>query len=119
MSEHTIYAWKAKYGGMDVSEAREATQLRGESTPLLWNLFAVFTNSSISQGRPFSSRILQRVAILVCASVLPQLALAQQWKMQPIQTPTRWAASINPSNTLSEYPRPQMVRDHWQNLNGL
>jgi putative transposase len=35
MSEHTIYAWKAKYGGMDVSEAREATQLRGESTPLL------------------------------------------------------------------------------------
>jgi beta-galactosidase/beta-glucuronidase len=36
-----------------------------------------------------------------------------------MQTPTRWAASISPSNTLSEYPRPQMVRDHWQNLNGL
>ncbi len=24
VSKHTIYAWKAKYGGMDVSEAQEA-----------------------------------------------------------------------------------------------
>ena len=28
VSKHTIYAWKAKYGGMDVSEAQEAKQLR-------------------------------------------------------------------------------------------
>jgi putative transposase len=27
-SKHTIYAWKAKYGGMTVSEALEAKQLR-------------------------------------------------------------------------------------------
>jgi hypothetical protein len=26
-SGHTIYAWKAKYGGMDVSQAQEAKQL--------------------------------------------------------------------------------------------
>jgi putative transposase len=26
VSKHTIYAWKAKYGGMDVSEAQEAKQ---------------------------------------------------------------------------------------------
>jgi putative transposase len=30
-SKHTIYAWKAKYGGMDVSEAQEAKQLRDEN----------------------------------------------------------------------------------------
>jgi putative transposase len=24
VSKHTIYAWKAKYGGMDVSQAQEA-----------------------------------------------------------------------------------------------
>ena len=29
VSKHTIYAWKAKYGGMDVSQAQEAKQLRG------------------------------------------------------------------------------------------
>ena len=27
VSKHTIYAWKAKYGGMDVSQAQEAKPL--------------------------------------------------------------------------------------------
>jgi putative transposase len=31
VSKHTIYAWKAKYGGMDVNEAK---QLRDENTKL-------------------------------------------------------------------------------------
>ena len=34
VSKHTIYAWKAKYGGMDVSEAQEVKQLREENTRL-------------------------------------------------------------------------------------
>jgi putative transposase len=34
MSKHTLYAWKAKYGGMTVSEAQEAKQLRDENTKL-------------------------------------------------------------------------------------
>src|SRR5262250_3520071 len=34
VSKHTIYGWKAKYGGMDVSEAQEAKQLRDENTRL-------------------------------------------------------------------------------------
>jgi putative transposase len=34
VSSHTIYAWKAKYGGMTVSEAQEAKQLRDENTRL-------------------------------------------------------------------------------------
>ena len=34
LSKHTIYAWKAKYGGMDVSQAQEAKQLRDENTKL-------------------------------------------------------------------------------------
>ena len=33
-SKHTIYAWKAKYGGIYVSEAQEAKQLRDENTRL-------------------------------------------------------------------------------------
>jgi putative transposase len=32
VSKHTIYAWKAKYGGMEVSQAQEAKQLRDENT---------------------------------------------------------------------------------------
>src|ERR1700688_2793334 len=34
VSKHTIYAWKAKYSGMDVSEAQEAKQLRDENARL-------------------------------------------------------------------------------------
>lgn len=34
VSKHTIYAGKAKYGGMDVSEAQEVKQLREENSRL-------------------------------------------------------------------------------------
>lgn len=34
VSKHTLYAWKAKYGGMDVSEAQEVRQLREENARL-------------------------------------------------------------------------------------
>ena len=34
VSKHTIYGWKAKYGGMDVNEAQEAKQLRDENARL-------------------------------------------------------------------------------------
>ena len=32
---------------------------------------------------------------------------------------TRWANDVSPRNAHPEYPRPQMVRKDWQNLNGL
>lgn len=31
---------------------------------------------------------------------------------------TRWAAGVSATNVLPEYPRPQQVREAWQNLNG-
>ena len=34
VSKHTLYSWKAKYGGMSVSEAQEAKQLRDENNRL-------------------------------------------------------------------------------------
>jgi beta-galactosidase/beta-glucuronidase len=40
---------------------------------------------------------------------------------EPAEAPlmTRWAAEVDPDSVLPEYPRPQMVRERWQNLNGL
>lgn len=32
---------------------------------------------------------------------------------------TPWAKDVKPDKVLPEYPRPQMVREEWQNLNGL
>ena len=41
------------------------------------------------------------------------------WKVQSVEIPTRWAKEVSPVNALTAYPRPQMVRPRWQNLNGL
>ncbi|MDB5231969.1 MAG: lacZ 3 [Chitinophagaceae bacterium] len=35
------------------------------------------------------------------------------------QLTTQWTSQVTPANAHREYPRPQMVRDEWQNLNGL
>jgi hypothetical protein len=43
----------------------------------------------------------------------------QKWQPGNAPLMTRWAAEVNPTNAHSEYPRPQMVRPDWQNLNGL
>jgi len=32
---------------------------------------------------------------------------------------SRWAKDVSPTNAHPEYPRPQMVRREWLNLNGL
>lgn len=44
---------------------------------------------------------------------------ADAWKPADGPLKTRWAKDVSPTNALPEYPRPQMVRKDWQNLNGL
>src|SRR6266850_5316211 len=60
----------------------------------------------------------------VCAAVLLVSSFhcpgAQPaWKPAAGPLMTKWAADVKPSKVLAEYPRPQMVREEWQNLNGL
>lgn len=42
-----------------------------------------------------------------------------EWKPVQGNIMTRWAKEVSPENALKEYPRPQMVRNRWMNLNGL
>lgn len=43
----------------------------------------------------------------------------QQWSPKRAPLMTRWAKDVSPENVHPEYPRPQMVRKEWMNLNGL
>jgi hypothetical protein len=47
------------------------------------------------------------------------LSAQTPWRMQPTTIQTRWAKQVTSKNPLPEYPRPQMVRSKWTNLNGL
>ena len=42
-----------------------------------------------------------------------------QWQRPENTMLTEWGAQITPENAWREYPRPQMVRAHWESLNGL
>ncbi len=59
-------------------------------------------------------------ALVVLASgFLAAPGRAEDWKPADGPLFTRWAKQISPENAHPEYPRPQMVRQAWQNLNGL
>lgn len=46
-------------------------------------------------------------------------AMSQNWQPLRDKIVTPWAEQINPQKVLPQYPRPQMVRSGWQNLNGI
>jgi hypothetical protein len=54
-----------------------------------------------------------------CCCTISFFADAQNWQMKPVAIQSRWAKEVSPANALKEYPRPQMVRSNWMNLNGL
>ncbi len=46
-------------------------------------------------------------------------AAADQWQPVEGHIMTPWAEGLTPENVWPEYPRPMLVREDWQNLNGL
>lgn len=59
-------------------------------------------------------------ALFALVSIVTFAAAAKaQWKCVEGKIVSRWAKDVSPANALPEYPRPQMVRKDWQNLNGL
>jgi len=56
-----------------------------------------------------------RILVLLLAAS----ALAQTWKPAPVTLKTQWGEKVDPANAWREYPRPQFVRERWENLNGL
>jgi len=62
----------------------------------------------------------ERTLFAASVAVVLLSSVAQgQWKPAAGPLMTRWAKEVSPQNALPEYPRPQMVRKDWLNLNGL
>ena len=62
---------------------------------------------------------MKKLLFCIIGIVIALNASADDWQMKegPMMTP--WSESLDPNNVLPEYPRPQMVRDSWMNLNGV
>jgi hypothetical protein len=63
----------------------------------------------------------KRIWVLIALFIYTTSLSAQgvPWSIKPVTIKTRWTKDVSPTNVLPEYPRPQMVRANWQNLNGL
>ena len=79
------------------------------SIPLLGALAAACTTAPRPEPAP--------APVPVAAAPVPPAM--PEWRPATARLLTRWAADLRPASPLPEYPRPQMVRPRWQNLNGL
>ncbi len=66
--------------------------------------------------KPSSRSTWPRCAVVLLLALL-SYGFASGEEAKPMIT--RWAATVTPTNVHPEYPRPQLVRPDWQNLNGL
>jgi Glycosyl hydrolases family 2, sugar binding domain/Glycosyl hydrolases family 2/Glycosyl hydrolases family 2, TIM barrel domain len=57
------------------------------------------------------------LAVVMMVDVPANAVVTWQGKTPPLTTP--WTHLVGPTNALPEYPRPQMARTRWLNLNGV
>lgn len=73
------------------------------------------------QFQSFFNRKIIRIsslALLAGISLISKQVVAQ-WKPVEGNLTTEWTSKVTPENVWQEYPRPQLVREKWMNLNGL
>ena len=59
------------------------------------------------------------ICLTSCQSVQEEIPQVESWTTAEGPLATRWTSQVTPETPHSEYPRPQLVRDAWINLNGL
>ncbi len=68
--------------------------------------------------KKFPAIIVAAIVLLGCLAACKSEPAAE-WRPVEGRIMSRWAAEVKPGLVLPEYPRPQMVREEWLNLNGL
>ena len=84
----------------------------------IMTMFARFAQgvspSLIARGLRFGIR-----AMCIFMAAIATEARAGGWQMKQPPLATQWTSQVNTNTPLPEYPRPQMVRSNWLNLNGI
>ncbi len=62
---------------------------------------------------------MKKTFIAITAILAAVCSASAQWHIAGDKIRTEWAEKVTPDNVWQEYPRPQMVRSEWANLNGL
>ncbi len=65
--------------------------------------------------------MMKKISLFCLLLIAVHFSIAQNtsWKIVQEKITSPWADSVNPASVLPEYPRPQLERGNWQNLNGL
>ncbi len=62
---------------------------------------------------------MRRFVLSIVVAVMSMACQAQQWQRLSAPVMTPWGEQIDPASVWQQYPRPQLVRSDWMNLNGL
>ena len=62
---------------------------------------------------------MKRITAVLASLLMVTASFAQEWAPVGANIRTTWADQLDPANPLPAYPRPQMVRQDWMNMNGL
>lgn len=62
---------------------------------------------------------MKKILSTIMALSVALTVFAQDWAPVGENIKSPWAAELDPAAPLPEYPRPQMIREEWMNLNGL
>ncbi|GAA4316406.1 glycoside hydrolase family 2 TIM barrel-domain containing protein [Mucilaginibacter gynuensis] len=57
--------------------------------------------------------------VALAFAIAPSLLFAQEWQPKKAVLMSKFAKDVNPKSVLPEYPRPQLTRTKWLNLNGI
>lgn len=94
------------------------------SSPLCWVCKTIIQKQKFTRmihANKQARKLFRLASTLAVAGLLMggPTASAQQYQPVPGKIMTPWAQDVNPEAPLPEYPRPQLKRANWQNLNGM